>query len=795
MIRQYFKLVFRDLLKRKSFTLINISGLALGFAVCILTVLYVYTEFSFDRHIPSVANKYRIIWGTSDDIDAILPFAFQEKLDPQLPEGSQTCVVSSSGSQYLTYNQNDYKSEYTLFSDSHFLSMFGTLLSQGDTTKVLDAPLQIILSEHTARNIFGNKNPINQTVRMWSKDFTVTGVLRDLPETSHLRADAVISVSSWKSFSPGNLTSWGNKSYDYYLSLAPNVNVSQLQDKIKTIYLDSDPVFKDASAATKSAFHFELEPITDIHLKSGSVLWDDNKNKGNLSMVIAFIIIGFLILLMAAFNYINLSTAYFQTKNTFSGIQKVLGANAGHLIQYIFMQTSVMVASGFLLSLLLVKLFLPYFNLIITRQISFLLLLTPKISGLILLIVMVMILLSGLYPAIRFAGENPVFALKRKSQRINSFFGFSLRKLLVITQFVISMVLVAGILVMGRQIKMMSVQKLGFNAEQLIEMNFDIDKTNFELFKNQLKNLPGVVAVSAASNTPAEYINNENPFRLSSETDDKNRDGASVVGVTPNYFDVLQIKMLEGLPFTEAMEKQNMAILSKTAADMLGLSNPLGERVHLSMNRKDYTIVGIVDDVQYRSLRETPKPVVYIPDFDTYNNAVVRLGKGNHVETLAAIKAAWHSISPDVPFEFRFFDTKLQQNYEYEISTMHLLNILVIISILISSLGIFGLIMEIAIQRTKEIGVRKVNGAKISEVMVMLNKDFVKWVAIAFVIATPIAYYAMNKWLESFAYKTELSWWIFALAGLLALGIALLTVSWQSWKAATRNPVEALRYE
>jgi putative ABC transport system permease protein len=791
MNRQYFNLIFRDLFKRKSFTLINISGLALGFAVCILTVLYVYTEFSFDRHIPSVANKYRIIWGSSDDINAILPYAFREKLEPQLPEGTQICMVSSPGSQYLTYNQNDYKSEYTLFSDSRFLSMFGSTLLQGDTTKLLDAPLQVILSEHVARKIFGNQSPINQTVRMWLKDFTVTGVFSDLPETSHQRADIVISVLSWKAFSPDNLTSWGNKSYDYYLSLPPNVNTNQLQDKIKTIYLDSDPGFKNASAASKSAMRFELEPVTDIHLKSGHVLWDDDKNKGTLSMVIAFVIIGLLILLMAAFNYINLSTAYFQTKNTFSGIQKVLGANSGHLVQYIFMQTSVMVVSGFTLSLLLVKLFLPYFNLIVARKISFLLLLAPQIIGFVFLIVLAMVLLSGLYPAIHFSRENPVLALKRKARNTN----FSFRKVLVIAQFVISMALVSGVLIMGRQIRMMSVQKLGFNAEQLMEMNFDIDKTKFELFKNQLKSLPGVVAVSAASNTPAEYINNENPFRLSNETDEKNREGASVVGVTPNYFDVLQISMLEGVPFTEAMEKQNMAILSKTAADMLGLLNPLGERVHLSMNRKDYTIVGIVDDVQYRSLRETPKPVVYLPDFYTYNKAVVRLGKGNHVETLAAVKTAWHSISPDVPFEFRFFDTKLQQNYEYEISTMHLLNILVIISILISSLGIFGLIMEIAVQRTKEIGVRKVNGAKISEVMAMLNRDFVKWVAIAFVIATPIAYYAMNKWLENFAYKTSLSWWIFALSGILALGIALLTVSWQSWRAATRNPVEALRYE
>jgi putative ABC transport system permease protein len=348
---------------------------------------------------------------------------------------------------------------------------------------------------------------------------------------------------------------------------------------------------------------------------------------------------------------------------------------------------------------------------------------------------------------------------------------------------------------MSRQIKLMSTQQLGFSAEQLLEINFNIDKKHFELFKNQLEALPGVVAVSAASNTPAEYINNENPFRLSRETQDANKEGSSIIGVIPGYFDMMKIRLLEGEVFTPAVEKQDVAVLSKTAAEMLGLSHSIGERVYLSMMNKDYTVIGMVEDVQYRSLREMPKPVVYVPDFDNYSNLVIRLAKGNHVETIEQIKKSWQTISPDRPLDFRFFDMKLQQNYAYEISTMHLLNMLVIISLMISSLGIFGLIMQMAVQRTKEIGIRKVNGARISEVIAMLNKDFIKWVVIAFVIATPVAWYAMHRWLESFAYKTELSWWIFALAGLLAWGIALLTVSWQSWKAATRNPVEALRYE
>lgn len=794
MTKKFFKLIIRDLLKRRSFSMINIAGIALGFAVCLLTLLYVHTEFSFDRHIPGVVNKYRIVWGPSDDRNAILPYPFLEKMDPQLPGGAKVCLVNSIGNQYISYNKNDYKFEHVLCSDSQFLSMFGASLLQGDTANVLSAPLQLMLSEKAAKKIFGDQNPLNRIVQFWMKDYTVTGVFQDLPGTSHLGADVVISISSWKIFSSGNLTSWGNKSYDYYLSLPTNTNIVELQNTIKSVYLKSDPGFSDVSEKDRSAIGFELEPITDIHLKSGYVLWDDDKNKGNLSMVMVFIAIGMLILFMAGCNYINLSTAWFQTKNTFSGIQKVLGANTRMLAGYIFMQTFVVVSGGFILSLFLIKIILPYFNSIVAREIPFSLLLTPKIAATVLSIVLFMILLSGFFPALSFAGGNPVLTLKGKASSQGRGWGFSLRKILVVSQFVISMALISGILIMEKQIRLMSAQKLGFNAEQLLDIDFNINKENFELFKSKLEPVPGVIAVSAASNTPGEYINNENSFRLLRESGDQSKEGSSVVGVLPDYFNVMKIKLLEGAFFSPAMENQNVTVLSKTAAEMLGMSDIVGEQVYLGLTGKDYTVVGVVEDVQYRSLRETPKPVAYIPDVN-YSNAVIRLGGGNHVETIAQIKEVWHSISPDRPFEFRFFDAKLQSNYAYEISMMRLLNMLVIISLLISSLGIFGLITEIAVQRTKEIGIRKVNGARISEVMAMLNQDFIKWVFVAFLIATPVAYYTMYKWLENFAYKTSLSWSIFALAGALALVIALLTVSWQSWRAATRNPVEALRYE
>jgi putative ABC transport system permease protein len=310
-----------------------------------------------------------------------------------------------------------------------------------------------------------------------------------------------------------------------------------------------------------------------------------------------------------------------------------------------------------------------------------------------------------------------------------------------------------------------------------------------------LQALPGVAAVSAASSTPANYIDNENPFRLSIETDEENRQGSALVGTLPDYFDVMHIRILQGEAFSQSSENKDVAILSKAAAEMLHVSDIVGKRIYQSMTEKDYTVIGIADDVQYRSLREKMTPVIYVSNFNNYQKIVIRLNKGNHINTIAAIEKCWQSVAPDVPFDFTYFDTKLQNNYRNEISQMKLLNMLVIISILISSLGIFGLIIEILVQRTKEIGIRKVNGARTAEVMLMLNRDFIKWVVIAFVVACPIAWYAMYKWLENFAFKTSLSWWVFAIAGATALFIALLTVSWQSWRAATKNPVESLRYE
>ena len=799
MVRNYFRLIFRNLTKRIGFTLINVLGLSMAFAVCFIVLVYAYTEFSYDKQIPDFKNKYRITICKSNEQMANLPYNLKEFLEPQLPQGSELAVVSTNSSftsdeVLISYNQNFYKIKNSILADNRILTMLGISLSDGSADCSPDSPNQILISQNTSQTIFGNKNAIGRLLKLGKLDYTVSGVFKELPANTHLAIELItLRPLDWQ-FNYDQQNSWGYNMFDYYLRLPELSNVKNIESAIRNIYLSANPSFKNASEKEKAEIIFKLEPIADIHLHSSQIKWDNNKIKGSMELVIVFIVVGILILLMAVFNYINLSIAFFQTKNTFSGNLKVFGASSCHLNSYIYLQTTLVVLFGIIGSLVIVRVLLPLFNTLVSRQLSFNLLLNPIVIGFSLLIIFFIIFLAGLYPAYRFSRQTPVNAFKRILIVETSYSKYFFRKIMVVSQFTISISLLITILFMGRQIRLMSQQNLGFNSDQLIEIKSFVRKNDFNLLKSRLEHVSNVASVSIANYTPGSYIADGFPLRLSNASKDTGIDGSTIVQINWNYFDVMKIKQLQGETISSTMEDKNIVFLSKTAAEKLGMLNPIGEKIYYSGNFKDYLVAGVVDDVQYRSFREMPKPILY--SLGIFGGSpVLRLIKGDHVKTIADIKEVWNSIFPDRMFDFSFFDSKLQSNYQNEINTHQLLNMLMIISLVIALMGIYGLIMEIAIQRTKEVGIRKVNGAKISEILTLLTKDFGIWVIIAFVIATPISWYIMHKWLESFAYKTDLSWWIFALAGLLALIIALITVSWQSWKAATRNPVEALRYE
>ncbi len=796
----YLKLIVRNLIKRKSFSLINIFGLALALAVCLIAMLFVFTEWSFDKHIPDVTHKYRITLCKSNEQQANLPYNLKEILEPQLPKGSELAVVSTTGGIFadevsLFYNQNFYRINKIVTADNHFFPMLGIKLLQGTVDYGKHSAHQMLLSQKTAHTIFGNQNAIGQLVQMAKADYTIVGVFNDLPENTHISLQLILlRPADWK-FTFDEANSWGYEMFDYYLKLPQSVNVADVEANIQRIYLASHPNYINANAAEKAKVKIKLQPITDIHLHSSDLIFDNNKNKGSADFVFVFIIIALLILLMAAFNYINLSTAYFQTKNAFSANLKVFGATSTQLYQYIYIQTSGIVIMGFIVAISFVKLLLPLFNEVFSRQIDFQLFLNPMIAGFSILILFLFILLAGLYPAIRFTRLTPADAFKKNSLTGLSTFGLYVRKSLVVAQFAVSITLIIVIIAMNRQIKMMSTQKLGFDTDQLMEINTSVSKQEFSLLKSRLESVSSVADVSITNISPGSYIEDGFKLSLSSNPTSKNIDGATNIRVESNYFDVMGIKQLQGDRIKNRAEGDTGVILSKAAVNLLGLNNAIGEKVFYSANMKTYAVIAVVEDVQYRNLHISPRPIIYTLNMKYGGNPVIRLIKGDHSKTLTDVRYVWKLLFPDRPFEFSFFDEKMENNYRKEINSFQLLSLLMLISIIIAVMGILGLITEMAVQRTKEIGIRKVNGARTSEVMAMLNKDFVIWVVIAFVIATPIGYYAMHKWLQNFAYKTELSWWIFALAGLMALGIALLTVSWQSWKAANSNPVEALRNE
>jgi putative ABC transport system permease protein len=543
-----------------------------------------------------------------------------------------------------------------------------------------------------------------------------------------------------------------------------------------------------------------LEPLSDIHLKSVGTRWDD-AIKGDIQVVYGLCIVVFLILGIAIANYINMLTADCRRKAKETSIQRVNGASGYNIISDQVLETSIFLMFAFLLSMVLTIQMLPVVNNLSGKLLS--VNWSVLIPGLALLAMS--IIFSAIYPILFLNSIKPAEALKNqisiikvKSQQKQQW----LRGALVTFQLAIATLLIASTIVINKQLQLVMNAKTGFDKENtLIVYNPYTEGMNerYELFRQKLSNVPMIKSIGVAQNAPGNTINNFSPAWLPDQNNQKTDLGQ--ISVDHDFLQTIGAKFVAGRNFdiNVASDKKTGMIINQSAVNALNLTDPIGKRIVVQNNvdtpNNELEVIGVIEDMQYFTLREASKPVMYyIKDWGKYEIAV-KLGSGNYSSTLKQIETIWKEIAPQWPFSYQFLDERINYNYKSEINTAKLITGLSGISIFLSILGILGMILITIQQRTKEIGIRKVNGARISEILMMLNKDFIKWVAIAFIIATPIAWYAMHKWLENFAYKTELSWWIFALAGSLTLGISLLTVSWQSWKVATRNPVEALRYE
>jgi putative ABC transport system permease protein len=789
--------IFRHLLYRRLTTSFVLISFTMAFSCCILVYLFVSDEISFDRYNKNFGHTYRLNLQSKDKnyTSCSFPAVFAEKFTKIPGIEKYARFQTYMGERFISIDNTTYTATSFLFADPEILDIFQFDFVSGNPKEALAKPLNVIINQSTAQKYFGNTNPMGKIIKQDNQEFTISAVVKDLPRQSHFTMNFLAPVLSYQATNKDMLSKWYITAFCYYLLIPEEVNKKEIETQLANLFAEGNGADKN-----KREFEMYLEPLSDIHLKSVGTRWD-NAIKGDIKVVYGLVIIALLILGIAIANYINMLTADCRRKAKEISIQRVNGASGYTILTDQVLETTVFILAAFLFSLVVTFLMLPVVNGLSSK---FLLinwsLLMPG-----LLLIIISVIFSSIYPVVFLNSIKPAEALKNQISilEVRGLLNQQwLRGALVTFQLAIATLLISSTIIINNQLQLVMKTKTGFDKENtLIVYNPYTEDMNerYNLFRQKLSNLPMIKSIGVAQNAPGNTINNFSPAWLPDQSNQKTDLGQ--ISIDHDFLKTVGANFVAGRDFDikVSSDKKTGMIINRSAVKALSLTDPIGKRIVIQNNvdtpNNELEVIGVIEDMQYFTLREASKPVMYfIKDWGKYEIAI-KLSSGNYSATLKQIEAIWKDIAPQWPFSFQFMDERISLNYKSEINTAKIITGLSGVSIFLSILGILGLILFTIQQRTKEIGIRKVNGARVSEVMAMLNKDFVKWVAIAFVIATPIAWYAMHKWLENFAYKTDLSWWIFAFAGLLTLGIALLTVSWQSWKAATRNPVEALRYE
>ncbi|MGV8093692.1 MAG: ABC transporter permease [Mangrovibacterium sp.] len=789
------KLIVRSLRKKKIVSLINIFGLAIGLASFILITMYVDKEFKTDKFHKSYDQIYRIenkfIAYNSDRANRL----FKE----QIPAFGKIAMMHADWSDLATFEVNgkQFDPGKIIFANNDFKDIFQFESLTGNSSGCLQDPNSVVLTETTSRKLFSEADPVGRTIQyhsdLWgSMLLSVTAVIKDYPQNSSLKFDGIIALSSldmlgW--YKQGK-DRWGTCNYLTFVKVDHTSKPDDLVDRMNELVKANAPEW-----ALEDLLPYRLKPLNGLYFDTGYS--DDLLKHTSKYKLILTLIIGLLIPVIACINQVNLTTAQSGERLKKINIQETIGAPKGRIFVQLILESLLLAFVSFLLACLFIFIVLSAFNDLTGSSFS--------VSGIFsfqnlvkyFLLVPFIGVITGIFPSYvlssrkssRSAGKMNVSGVSRSHSR----------SLLTIAQFTTTIVLMISSLVILEQVKLFSGKQLGFEKEKMVYSFLPADLGDKkEMLKEELMRIPEVENVAFSSLIPGNAGSGVHTTLLISGGETK-RVKYHAIYVSEDFIELYGLEVVKGESFRQVSSALHYPmIINETAAREFGLDDPLKARISYGDGENSGNIVGIVKDFNYQSLHYPMDPLVLILQPDNCRILNLKMGTNTFSQTEAAIdriRKVWDKYSIDIPFEIHFLDEDLQNMYSSEKKFLKTFNLFAGISIFISCMGLLGMSLFIVENRTKEIGIRKVNGAKVSEVMAMLNKDFVRWVVIAFVIATPIAYYAMHKWLENFAYKTELSWWIFALAGLLALGIALLTVSWQSWKAATRNPVEALRYE
>ncbi|HMG91667.1 MAG TPA: ABC transporter permease [Chryseolinea sp.] len=815
MFKNYFKVAFRSLVKQKVYTFINVLGLSVGIASCLLITMFVVDEFSYDKFHKDAANIYKIVlerkYPNHVTNYAVIPHSYADVIVQDFPEVQQTVKMAGAINNVLVNYANEqqevkqFEENFIMAADSNFFDVFSIKLLQGDPKKVLIKPTDMVVTEETARRYFGDSPAIGKTLRIFNQDFSITGVCENVPENSHFKFDF---LGKWTDefFAGGLRTNFTTFSAHVYLVLKPGADPKALEAKFPAM-VDNYAAAQIEQDLGKSwedykkegnGYRYFLQPLTSIHLDPLNV---EAKMRpgGNINYVYFLISIAILILVIACINFMNLATARSAERAREVGVRKTMGSLKGQLISQFLVESILisLIATG--LAIGFAQIALPYFNDLAGKNLTFTF--SPLFVGGLLGVALFVGFMAGSYPAFALSSIQPILVMKGNFSGNSK--GSWLRNGLVVFQFFISIVLIVGTMVVSRQMKFMHNKSLGYDKEQIvvIERAFALAEQT-QTFVDEVKRIPGVERASSSFSLlgrqgdffGAQFIPEGSSEILTTKS----------MGIDDGFAETIGFEFIVGHGYSEETNDSLSIILNETAVKTMEIKDPIGKKLKQIQRTPQgsvevfYTIIGVIKDFNFQSLRDpiTPLTIQSVESFGGGAAYVVARVKGSELTTIVdEIEAKWKALVPEQLFKFVFLDQNLMAQYESEKRAGQVFAIFSSLAIIIACVGLFGLSAYTASLRTKEIGVRKVMGASVGSIVLLLSKEFTKLILVAFVLSVPISWYLMSQWLSGFAYRIQLGVGIYLLAGVVALLISWITVSYQSIKAAIVNPIKSLRSE
>ncbi len=801
MLKNYIKTFLRNFTKQRTYSLITVFGLSVGITCCLLIIFYVKQELSYDRFHTNADRIYRVGVETrrpqGRSMTAATPFPVAPALKEDYPDIEHIARIFFAANDLVQYEDKIFFEGSFAFMDPGFFKIFSFPLIKGSALNLLDDPGSIVITSSIANKYFGDEDPIGKVIRYGNQfNFTVVGVIEDISVNSHFHFDFAASFLALNRDIVGfTLDQWGAYHDLYtYMLLPEQLNADEFQGKIQPFMQRHH----DTPGVTRELF---LQPLTGIHLHSH--VNSEIENNNFVSNLVILLTIAFFILTIAVINYINLSTAFSSRRAKEVGMRKVLGAVRFQLFKQFMGESICLSLLAMCLSLVFIEMLLPVFSSMVGNPVKFAYSENLIFLCVILLLTVIVGAISSIYPALFLSGFQPVKTLKGlKDTGKNSFVQLFFRKALVVTQFVISLLLIIGTLVINQQLRFLKNANLGFDKEQMLIIPFFDNSMNdkYETVKNELAAHPNVVSAAACYNAP---IGESNGFAISVFPDGRDAGAKFVINMNIidfDYIDSFGLEIIAGRKFSKEFtsDYEKAFIVNEAALKNLGYVSPedaIGKKFIIGINFMEGTVIGVVKDFHITSLHEDIGPLLMLHKPEWFNSMVVKIRPNDISGTLAFLEKTWIKFVPNYPFSSSFLDERIDRMYQSEKQTSIIIRTFSMIAIVIACLGLFGLAAYTAEKRTKEIGIRKVMGATVSNLIFMLSTEFTKWVLVANIVAWPVAYYALSRWLRSFAYRTSIGLAPFILAASLAFLIALFTVSFQAVKAALANPIESLRYE